>query len=365
MINGLMSEELVVNPHLVCLPYSDDEILVKHGSRSSFSRVIKDQGHTRLMGKLIHHFKTGNSLRKLIDQGAFQNADVENLEQAIEYLKNENILVPAHLDPARIYLDTFMGRSSALSAVSIGLVGTAFLGSRIAEELARINVKEIVGLDDRECLDATQERRYFSSLNGSLQNGCSYSEIVGMQLSANHYAAFSVVQGSMSDEANVRAVFERVGFLIVALESYSPFTLHRVNKVAIELRKPWMAVSMDGSEARIGPIFIPGETCCFNEADIQHIASAIDVKDDYFTFREDSKQRSSTSIPPVLPPYLSAAAGMAVSGLLRYIATGTSFLIERCIRMDFERLTIDYETIMRLPRCPACSVNKPYRHMFL
>jgi bacteriocin biosynthesis cyclodehydratase domain-containing protein len=122
----------------------------------------------------------------------------------------------------------------------------------------------------------------------------------------------------------------------------------------------------DGSEALVGPLYVPGETCCYNEFEIQHEATLVGMKDNYLLYKEALSEGRLDGSHLALPPYLNAAAALAATGVLRFLLSGKSFLVGRCTRLDFERMSVDYEEVMRLPRCPACSPRRPgHRHLFM
>jgi hypothetical protein len=91
----------------------------------------------------------------------------------------------------------------------------------------------------------------------------------------------------------------------------------------------------------------------------------IGVKDEYLTYKEALDDPSLGFEHLTFPAYIEVAAGMAAIAAARYLVTGKSFLVGRSLRFDFERLSVDTEEILRLPRCPACAPYRPYRHAYL
>lgn len=49
-----LEQQLGLNPHLKVIFCGDDEILIKHGVHSLFSRSIRDDGRTKLIGKILN-----------------------------------------------------------------------------------------------------------------------------------------------------------------------------------------------------------------------------------------------------------------------------------------------------------------------
>ena len=116
----------------------------------------------------------------------------------------------------------------------------------------------------------------------------------------------------------------------------------------------------------IGPIYVPGDTACYNEFEIQNEA-CIARQDDYHVYKDSLAPTDEPRVTdPVLPPFLAIASGWATAAALPFMTGGKSFLLERAVHVDFERAEIDYQDVLRLPRCPACAPARPaYRHTFL
>lgn len=363
-IKALQTGKIMINPHVQVTHCSGDEVLVKHGSRSRFSHVIRDDGRTKLLAKVLRHLNKPVSLKELQEQQVITDSEVDEALALIDYLKGERVVISPDEYLPHVYLSMVYGKkTSQLAERTVGIVGSGYLGSRIARELSRLKVKELVLLDDRQVgpLDSI----YFDLSPKFVQQEAYYAESVQQALNSYGYDAVQAQVAAMDDPRALTDLFFEVDFVIVALEGYSPQILHTVNQVALAMRKPWISVYVDGSEAIIGPIYVPGETLCYNEFEIQHEAST-KLKDEYLLYKESLLE---SSLPPsqfVLPPYLSLINGWASTALLPFLISGQSFAVARCVRVDFERVSVDYEDVLKLPRCPACKMQQPgYRHTFL
>lgn len=361
---ALIARKLIVNPYLSIVQCSSNEILVKHGGRSRFSHVIRDEGRTRLIGKVLRHLRSPASLADLQQQGMLADTEIDDAAALIEYLAGERILVTPDDYLPYVYLSMQHGRSvDHLKTRTIGLMGSGHLGSRIARQLSLLQVRGIVLLDDR-CAGPS-DRIFFNLGPESVEPGMTYVEITQRALENDGYARTQCIEGSFNDQRALGELFERSDVVIAALEWFSPQALHAANQAALAIRKPWMSLYIDGSEAILGPIYVPGETLCYNEFEIQHEAS-MSMRDDYLLYKEGLIESAYATDRIVLPPYLSMAEGWAMSALLPFLISGRSFAIGRCMRIDFERISVDYEDVLKLPRCPACKPQQPgYIHTFL
>ncbi len=363
--NTIRSQELLVNPHLHVIRCSNNEALIKHGSRSRFSRVLKDAGRTNILGRVLHCFKEPTTLAKLEEQGLVRPAEVEAASELLEYLCNEQILITPQSYLPHVYLSMQFGGQAPQGVVNrrIGLVGAGYIGSRLARELARLQVKSINILDNRTV--QPHDRLYFDITPGLVEPGASYAQTVQRDLEERSYTAVQLIDGAPDDQRGLAQLFEASDLVLVALEGFSPRTLHAVNEVALVAKRPWLSAYVDGGEALIGPLYVPGETCCYNEFEIQH-ESTIGLKDDYILFKESLLDAELDTAQLVLPPYLSMISGWVTTAVLPFLTTGRSFAVGRCVRFDFERLSVDYEEVLKLPRCPACGPQRPgYRHLYL
>jgi len=362
--NPVIAKPFCVNPYVWIIPCSNDEILVKHGSRSRFSRVIRDDGHANLLGKIVTRLRSPASLADLQTEGLLTEDQLENAAALVTYLLQERVLISPEEHLPHVYLSMhFGGHASRIATRTVGFVGAGALTMRIARELGRLQPKALVLLDDRGVTPA--DRLYFDLPPNALPTGSSYTQVVTGDLASYGYNAVSSVDGSTSDRRALTELFEQSDFVVAALEWFSPRTLHAVNEVALEMRKPWMSLYADGSEALIGPIYVPGETHCYSEFEIQREAN-ISLRDEYLLYKETLLQEDLDTRHQCLPPYLSMMSGWASSAIVPFLLTGRSFAVSRCLYVDFERMSVDFQEVLKLPRCPACSPLRPgYRQSYL
>lgn len=355
------------NPYVTIIHCGDDEVVVKHGSRSRFTKNIRDQGRTRLLGKILRNVVPAVSLTELAERGVLAEKDLPDSIQLVDYLHREGVLVDPWEDPTRLYLDFILGGTQPLSSRTVAVAGAGYLGSRIAAELARLGVGRLIAVDDRTVEREALDRVYFDLVPDAVRAGRPYVECLREHLAARGYSGdVEAIVQPVDSEATLQDVAGRCDILVVALEVFSARILHLANSVAIDAARPWISVFIDGSEALVGPLYLPGESCCYNEFEIQHEATLGTMKDDYLVYKEALNEGRLDGSHFALPPYLGVASGLAATALLRFLVSGRSFLVGRCNRVDFERLSVDYEEVLRLPRCPACAATRPgYRHLFM
>ncbi|MYK87160.1 MAG: hypothetical protein F4018_01745, partial [Acidobacteria bacterium] len=60
--NDIRDCPLVLNPHLRVVQCGNDELLVKHGLRSRFSTLLRDDGRTGLLAVVVRAFREPSTL---------------------------------------------------------------------------------------------------------------------------------------------------------------------------------------------------------------------------------------------------------------------------------------------------------------
>lgn len=155
----------------------------------------------------------------------------------------------------------------------------------------------------------------------------------------------------------VREAAERADLLIAAVDRDFAAAAHWVNQAAFALSKPAAFLTIDGSEAVIGPIVYPNETACYMCYRMRAIACA----DDYaaamaFEERRDRLRSVSARREPTFLPALSVAAGILAGELVKTLtAVGRHVLAGRVMIWDGIGGILSDHDILRQPACPVCA----------
>lgn len=357
----------VVNPSLKVVFSGEDEVLVLHGIRSDFQRVVNDEGKTQLLGRVLRNMQKPASLIDIVQRGIIREENIDDAQNLIDYLVEEDILVNPENSLASLYLRTLKNAPAPLTDITVGIVGAGPIGTRIAEELARMDVGGIQVLDDRSVEHPEIERRQSNIAPPLLTEGTPYVESLREHLSQRGYDGDVTLHPvSVQDEAALRRFTATSDFVIAASEVFKSSLFHAVDMVALDTGTPWMSVFLDGSEACIGPIYVPGDTCSYNEFEIQREASLSVSRADYYTYKEAMNADGIPSTFFSLPAHLSTTSGFTASAAASFIGYGESYLVGRCFRFNFEKPYVDYEEVLKLPRSPStANTRQGYRHTFM
>ena len=357
---------LVLNPSLKFIFCGEDEILVLHGVRSNFNQTIRDEGRTHLLGRVLRRLASPASLQDLQEQKVIREEELEDAEELLKTLSSQGILSLADESPIVSYLNAVVGGDHSLDNICIGIVGAGYLGSRVAGELAKIGIGQMQILDDRRIENVEIDRAQFDLSPTYIEKGRPYVESLESHLSDLGYDRLKAIKEPYHNQDALETLFSAANFVIVTSEVLSSHLFHTVDLAALSVEKPWMSAFVDGSESCIGPIYVPGETCCYNEFEIQSEATLSIHPGEYYTYKEEMSKNGLYSHQFVFPPYASIAAGFVVGTVSSFLLSGKSSLIGRCFRINFEKPYVDYEEILKLPRSPASvDMRNGYRHMFL
>jgi len=120
----------------------------------------------------------------------------------------------------------------------------------------------------------------------------------------------------------------------------------------------------EGNFGLVGPLFLPIHTACYN--DYQVLAEAATPSPAIARkHRQYIEHRAVGSFFPGLPAYAEILAGFSALAVVNFLLHGTSFALGRVMVMDFDRMAIEVEDVLKLPRCPVCSREKSaYRRPF-
>lgn len=361
----LEDEKYQINPHVRVIHVTPNEILVKHSARSFFSKSWTDKGRTGLLGRLVHHMDGKSSLKELHERGVIQSDEYAGTLQLVTELVDEHILIKAEHDVVDVYLKVIQGANSTLADKRIGIIGCGQAGSRIARQLAQCGVGHLLLSSDTKVQNPATVQRFLSIEPTFITQGQPVADCLAQSLRQFDTCKVTTLTDDSFAKEQIKAVFEQCDFVIAALDEYLQTTLHSINQQALEAEKPWAMVVFDGSEGVAGPIFVPGDTCCYNEFELQGIAAAGSLKRDVITYYDAVTATGQADLGIAPSPYIDVVTGQFTAGLLTYLTSGSSFLVSRAIRTDFERMSVDYEDIKRIPRCSACAPFRPFRNVFL
>lgn len=127
-------------------------------------------------------------------------------------------------------------------------------------------------------------------------------------------------------------------------------SLEAWNRQALHGQRSWMVVlPFDGLAAFVGPIFVPGETACFECFRIRRGVNG--------GFEEEFWALEPAAVRLVTPaPVDAVAAGLAALLLLRWVAVDDSSLLSAACAVGLGLVpSLERHVLYPVPRCPACA----------
>ncbi|MFV4913881.1 TOMM precursor leader peptide-binding protein [Microbacterium lacticum] len=300
------SSKYVVNPSLTVVRSSDDEIIVRLGSRSTVSRRLKDDQRNGVLGNLVEYFCVPSSRDSV---PVPESVTAEVVDSIIDTLVAQRILLEESVTGAA-FLSVGLGlpHPQQIAEAAVGVVGTGRIAASLAEQLGDLGAEV-----------------------------------------------------SSYPEADA-AAFESSDLVAVASDRPDLGLFFDANEIALGIGRPWHAVFVDGAECVIGPLFRPGHTACFHDYDTMDEA-ARSLRLDYLYYKSAIAGGGDTDLPRFIADLAASYASISIA---QHLGGKGSFLEGAVMRVDVDRLEIVKDRVLQLPRCPACIQDRPHlRHPFI
>jgi bacteriocin biosynthesis cyclodehydratase domain-containing protein len=339
---------------------SNDEVLIQYGTRSRPSELLRDTDLKGFVGAIMASVLRGPAT---VDQ-LIARVRQEDRGEALDFITDliaRGILTDARRDPVGQYLGyTFVGKGG-LSDKTIGVIGLGPIGIRIAFSLLQHGAGKVLLLDDR-AVDPTWLN--FVPLVPATEKGPAQkvSAVVSDYLVACECDRAEVIAEPMN-AAGLEQVVKRANLVILALEHPTISLPHLLNRLCLRNRTPWMLVAIDGNYGLVGPLFIPAKTACYN--DYRTLSDAATPSPQMARkHRQFLHSRDAGPFFSGLPAYAEIVASHASLAAVHYLLRETCFAIGRVLVIDFDRMILEVEDVLKLPRCPVCGDKPLYRPLF-
>jgi ribosomal protein S12 methylthiotransferase accessory factor len=140
--------------------------------------------------------------------------------------------------------------------------------------------------------------------------------------------------------------------LVVVADDYLNPALSAWNRACLASGSPWLLSRVTGAHVWLGPLFVPGETGCW-ECLAQRLRANRQVE--RYIQNVTRGGWSSPGVPVMLPTTLQAAAGLVATEAMRIAAGGTSRTVAgTLVTIDLTTLVSDRHPLVQQPQCAAC-----------
>jgi bacteriocin biosynthesis cyclodehydratase domain-containing protein len=159
-----------------------------------------------------------------------------------------------------------------------------------------------------------------------------------------------LLRGSGVDVRRTSAIAGAADLVICAPAPSQLPALPEWNGQALASGLPWLQVlPFDGRYACVGPLYLPGETCCF-ECFRRRRRANLDVGD------ELALLEATPATYPAAPFVSALVAGVATTVALRWLVVRDHGTPSAFYAIELgDDLAVSRHHVHRVPRCPACS----------
>ena len=145
---------------------------------------------------------------------------------------------------------------------------------------------------------------------------------------------------------------------VVVTDDYLRPELAAWNARSLASGKPWLLVKPVGIETWIGPMFVPGQTACW-ECLAQRLRGH--RKLETYIARRDGKDSPLGAVPAGIASTQHACLAEAATEITRWIGTGgQSSLLNRVLTTSTLTLERTPHVLTRRPQCPSCGSPEPH-----
>ncbi|MBE0010095.1 MULTISPECIES: hypothetical protein [unclassified Arthrobacter] len=296
---------LIINPAVAIIRCSDNEVFVRHGSRSSSTHRIEDTKNRRQLANFTEAFSSPVTAE---EAATASGLDPQTAAEFTRHLLDGKALIT---EAARDYgyLVAGMGVDKAPPPAVVVVLGEGRVAEAIARQLGDLLAAEV--------------------------------PVVG----------------------ELAGSFESSDLVVVASDTLNPGLFYDADEAAMETGTPWQLVYVDGGEAMVGPTFVPGITVSYYDLDTMDEAGRT-MRMDYQFMKTAAPSIPATAQVPLAVADL--AASYASFAALQHLTGKGSFLENHVLRIDVERLHIIRDRVIRLARTPRDIASRDdLRHPFL
>jgi bacteriocin biosynthesis cyclodehydratase domain-containing protein len=143
--------------------------------------------------------------------------------------------------------------------------------------------------------------------------------------------------------------------LIVVQRVVDPELAHRINRICLALRTPWLHAALDGPFLFVGPLTVPNRSACFDCFETR-VMMNLRESANYQRYKRAVVERLvRVGTVPVEPVLRNLLAGHTAIEALNYLLTEHSCLIGKVLSIYLPTMEFTYHDVLRLPNCRSCT----------
>jgi bacteriocin biosynthesis cyclodehydratase domain-containing protein len=197
----------------------------------------------------------------------------------------------------------------------------------------------------------TPEAAYWSAGGVSPQKASRRLSRARVQVSAAGGAAIADMKRALR-QMGLRPSAASPTLDVVVTDDHLAPELSSQNRRALERGRPWVLVRPAGREIWLGPLFVPGETGCW-ECLAQRLRANREVEQ--FVLEKTGRTAGFAGAPASTPATRRAAAHLCAQAIAEWVVRGkASRLVGGVISIDPSSFETRAHRLVRRPQCPAC-----------
>ncbi len=161
---------------------------------------------------------------------------------------------------------------------------------------------------------------------------------------------------------DIKNFMDNCDMMIVDSDKWNAPLLDEINKIALDLNKPWiLTLGVDGINASMGPLFIGRETGCYNCL-INRLKSNMEFLPYFNEYENYLRQNKKTSVSGGAPIVMyDIIASIIILEIIKYVTgMGMPLIYKGYLTMDFFSYTVKVHPFLKVPGCPLCSKKDDY-----
>ncbi len=167
-----------------------------------------------------------------------------------------------------------------------------------------------------------------------------------------------------SNDAYLNTLFNQYDFLIMDGVEWNPFVIEKINKKALEFKKPWLFVGgLEEYFFKIGPIFYGKETGCY-DCLIKRVKSNhdyINYFNSYESYLKEAKLSSKPDTFPRIELYYDIVASISVLEIVKfYELWAVPVVWKHYISINALNFEVTKHGLLKVPFCETCKPELEY-----
>jgi len=307
---------------------------------------------------------------------ALPNYRAADIVKTLEVLQTRGLLEDASIAPPPPLMPEEVGRyetqmaffsqstldrfepQCALKTAKVVILGLGDIGVRVLAFLGLSGVGEIDGVDWRQ----VEETDVFSGALYRAEDLHQSKATAAQQRVAelNPYVKYTGVEAALHTAEDARALIRGKTLAILCLDGPAPGLLQIVNEACLAEGVAWTSARLEDDEGIVGPSVIPRVTPCYKCFELR-LKANLSRYEEYIAYEKHliDAEDAHDSYPPRLHPAAAILAGyLALEAIKLLTKVVEPALLGQIYILNFLSLETSLHEILKLPRCPACSLTR-------